>query len=163
MDYYARIPKDAAVQDRFWSKVDRGEADACWPWLNTRTPGGYGQFSYARKRFAAHRVAYTWMREVVPVELVCDHLCRNRACVNPHHIEIVSSGENVRRGIGAKLSRERADKITHCPRGHAYTEQNTRVRGGSRHCVTCNNERATRDRVRARIARAAEFELDDEP
>jgi hypothetical protein len=123
-------------EDRFWSKVN---ADGvCWEWTAARNNTGYGTFNVGGKKtrtVTAHRYAYETLVGLVPEEYDLDHLCRNRACVNPDHMEPVSHKVNVLRGVS--FSAINATK-THCPQGHAYTPENTRTeRYGGRRCRTC--------------------------
>lgn len=136
-----------AVADRFWAKVDRRGPDECWPWQAYRTPDGYGRFSPDRLHPEnAHRVAYKLTVGLIPAGLQLDHLCRNRACVNPAHLEPVTVRENVLRGIGPSADRARQ---THCKNGHALSGDNLRITAaGARHCAEC-----TRDLERRRRAR----------
>jgi len=84
---------------RFWSKVVRHGPTECWPWVGTIS-GGYGVFRLGN-RFAgntgAHRFAYEMLRGPIPKGLHIDHLCQNKRCVNPAHLEPVTLAENVRR------------------------------------------------------------------
>lgn len=86
--------------ERFLSKVDK-RADGCWHWTAALMPNGYGYFrvSTPRRRMVyAHRAAYELLVGPIPDGMVIDHLCRNKSCVNPEHLEVVTQGENVRRG-----------------------------------------------------------------
>lgn len=145
---------DASVQSRFWRQTMKVE-DGCIVWAGTLTPRGYGQFSVDNKHYAAHRLAYSKLVGPVPVGLVCDHLCRNRACVNPEHIDVVTNRENIIRGEGpAMLTRMNRAK-THCPAGHEYTVTNTRVDSrGRRGCRTCSLAFSRKYKARMREIRA---------
>lgn len=131
----------AGAWARFWAKVDcSGE---CWRWTASRNQTGYGTFKLGPKTMTAHVVAYEWMVGPVGDGLDLDHLCRNRACVNPSHLEPVSHRVNVLRGQSFAAINARK---THCPRGHAYSPENTRIeRCGGRRCRTC--ERAKKRRA----------------
>jgi hypothetical protein len=109
---------------------------------------GYGRISRGGRRAAyipVHRAAWELAGGTIPAGLEIDHLCRNRLCCNPAHLEPVIHRVNVLRGEG--LAARNAVK-THCPRGHPYNETNTRYSAGRRHCRTCA-------RLGARIRRAA--------
>jgi len=136
-------PKPKPVAQLFWSKVDVGWTDECWEWGATVNPKtGYGQWTTGLARGLtniAHRVAYT-LAKGEPGDSVIDHLCHNKKCCNPQHLEAVSQAEN--------LSRARADglrvyhKATHCKRGHEFTPGNTRSNGmGGQKCKTCERSR----------------------
>lgn len=95
----------------------------------------------------AHRIAYELVRGQVPEGLVLDHLCRNRACCNPDHLEAVTNYVNVVvRGEGLSARHARA---AHCKRGHAFTDDNTYITPkGARVCRVCQRRREARYRLR---------------
>ncbi len=157
---------DEIVIERFWAKVDKTED--CWLWTASLNSGGYGQFRISQtdspKR--AHRISYELLVGPIPDDLCIDHLCRNRICVNPDHLEPVTTKENSRRGIGGKLGAARQVAKTHCPHGHPYNAENTytqptKAGGVNRICRTCKRESVARRRQdpayreRERVARKA--------
>ena len=106
------------IVERFWHYTDRSEG--CWAWTGVRKADGYGRLCERDgTQRSAHRFAYELLVGPIPDGLVLDHLYRNPSCVNPAHLEPVTSAENVRRGVA------RCSKVTHCPKGHEYTEENT--------------------------------------
>lgn len=117
---------------RFWNKVDA--SGDCWEWMGAIHKLGYGRFGITQGvQWQAHRFAYTELVGPIPEGLHLDHLCRNRSCVNPDHLEPVTAAENTLR---AKPGSRNAAK-THCPRGHAYDDENTIRRNGKRFCRAC--------------------------
>lgn len=120
--------------DRFLAKIDDAEG-GCWQWNAHRQTNGYAQFKISGRVRLAHRVAYETLRGPIPDGAVIDHLCRNRSCVNPAHLEPVTQQTNVLRGVGIAARRARQ---THCVHGHPFTASNTYVApGGNRRCRTC--------------------------
>lgn len=91
------IDFDQRVQTRFWARVDSNFSTDCWPFLGAAA-GGYGRFGAGGRIYAAHRVAYTLVRGPIPEGKFLDHLCRNRACCNPAHLEPVTNRVNTQRG-----------------------------------------------------------------
>ncbi|KKN82103.1 hypothetical protein LCGC14_0313700 [marine sediment metagenome] len=123
------------AEERFWPKV--GFTEACWLWLGAVDRDGYGQFGLTTApvtMITAHRYAYITWYGTIPDGLQIDHLCQIKNCVNPTHMELVTSGENTRR---------RARLKTHCKHGHRYTAENVYVNPttGRRQCRVCQKAR----------------------
>ncbi len=126
---YTKFPTPTAV--RFWAKVEF--TDTCWLWKTFRWHG-YGQF-WEGKNIPAHRYAYEFCVGPVPEGLQLDHLCRVRYCVNPDHLEAVTSRVNLLRGEGTSAKHARQ---THCIHGHEFNEENTYIcSNGARQCKPC--------------------------
>lgn len=82
------------MEKRFWSRVERSNDHACWPWQGSKQRQGYGRIEINSKVFSAHRLSYMLNKGQIPAGLVIDHLCCNKSCVNPTHLEAVTLKEN---------------------------------------------------------------------
>ncbi|CAA9323420.1 MAG: endonuclease [uncultured Gemmatimonadetes bacterium] len=116
-------------------------AAGCWQWIRTVDPSGYGVLSINARRHLAHRHYYEQQVGPIPEGLVIDHLCRNTRCVNPAHLEAVTTRENILRGVGWSGTHARK---THCPAGHPLEGDNLsayHLRKGQRKCLACHAAR----------------------
>jgi len=133
--------------ERFQAKIGIDQATGCWVWLGARDQKGYGKFQFRGTTHRAHRVALILAGRRIPDDLQVDHLCRNRACVNPDHLELVTCRENLMRGE-TRAAHEAA--ATHCRHGHPFDVANTYHWRGHRVCRACNNAVSRRKRAKAR-------------
>jgi hypothetical protein len=126
----------ATWPERFCAKVSAdNDADACWEWTGATQTKGYGSFSVRRGRSVlAHRFAYESAIGPIPTNLQIDHLCRNKRCVNPTHLEPVTSKTNTLRGLNPTAWNAR--KVA-CIRGHVLEGANLFFKGVKRQCRAC--------------------------
>lgn len=110
--------------------------DSCWIPTQTPKPDGYVQLRYYKEKGKyLHRLMYETFLGDIEDGLYLDHLCRERSCCNPNHLEPVTNAENIRRGLSGNYQKVK----THCPRGHAYDKANTYHYKEQRHCKKCRN------------------------
>lgn len=115
---------------RFWAKVEKGEG--CWTWLAAKRSDGYGAFD----GYAAHRWVARNVLGVIPDhKMVVDHICRNKLCVRPDHLRLVTAKENQ---LNSSLTHAAQ---THCVRGHKLAGKNLYVWRGRRYCRACRAKR----------------------
>lgn len=127
-----------AALDRAIARLDT--SGDCWLWPGSTNGRGYGKLSIktgeGRRSIDRYLHRLMYEREHGPIEpgMEIDHTCFVRNCANPAHLEMVRRKENVRRQMA---------RITHCPQGHEYDEENTRINtDGRRDCRACDRERA---------------------
>ena len=115
--------------------------NGCWLWIRGVGKGGYGQCSSGGKSRRAHRIAYEMVYGVtLTPDQFLHHVCRNKGCVNPMHLEITNQRDHVDSATHGNK------EITHCPHGHEYTPENIcwNRNGRARECRTCKYERIRR-------------------
>lgn len=139
-----------SVMDRFMEKV-LVLGNGCWEWRGGVKLDGYGMFRIENSMRGPHRVSYLLFRGSIRPELEIDHICHDpkkcvsgaecphRRCVNPDHLTLSTGKEN---SSSERCNREKAAAFnrskTHCPHGHEYTLENTRIRkDGHRDCKAC--------------------------
>ena len=139
---YQTIP----IKERLMKFIDKSRD--CWVWTGSKTPLGYGQMTVGsmvdntRRNTMAHIVAYeTFTQSKIPKGMTVDHICRNKSCVNPAHLEIVTYSVNC-------LRRDKANRKTHCKHGHEYVEGSYYLYGRKRKCKACNYANNVRNRKR---------------
>jgi hypothetical protein len=148
-----QIADNANDEAAFWESADK--SGDCWVWTLALVHDGYGSANWRGGKKRAHRLAYELTYGPIEEGMTLDHLCQNKACIRPDHLEPVTSEENIRRAAerraGQRLTRnaKRPGRTQdRCGVGHALTDENLYVApSGSSYCRTCRN-----DRRRARYA-----------
>lgn len=139
---HLRVTRLHQDEDRFNAKYSI-QASGCWKWEDALNGAGYGSFSVNCRKELAHRWSYEKFIGPIPEGYVIDHLCRNKWCVNPHHLEPVTYSTNNLRGDPDHKKGAHLREKTHCPQGHPYAGDNVHVNtAGGRVCRTCCRERA---------------------
>lgn len=134
---------------RFWAFVSK--TSDCWNWVGRRQAAGYGQFWLRGQMRQAYRVVWVAEHGLLEDHMELDHLCRNRSCVNPAHLEPVTREENMRRTQLIAVGKCRGGLHPIRSEGDLYTNATT----GYRTCRACIRERKRRYRRERRAATAA--------
>lgn len=123
--------------------------NGCWQWQGAKNSHGYGEITINKAGLASHRVSYEYLVGEISDGMTIDHLCRNRACVNPEHMEAVSIRENILRGVSPSAINARK---THCLKGHKLEGDNLYLRKTKfeRRCRECYRQRTTLWRKKGR-------------
>lgn len=148
-----------AALELFWLKVNkngpvpdhRPDLGPCWLWTAAKTSSGYGGVKFQGKMWQSHRFIYHFTVRPVPRQLDVDHLCRNPGCVNPQHLEPVTSRENTMRGVN-HVAINAVKSL--CSRGHLLSKENTfqsHRKRGERECRSCAK---LRYRLKVTVAKA---------
>jgi hypothetical protein len=139
--------------ERFWAKTISGE-NGCIVWKGSISTSGYGRITLNGKPKQAHRFSFEQANGPIPEGLQIDHVCRNRACVNPDHLRLVTSKQNTLANSNSP-SAINARK-SHCPRGHIFTPENTSIPKSNPHrrCKACDRERSRRTYKKMKLRHA---------
>ncbi len=127
-------------------------AEGCWQWQHRVDDDGYGRSAFRRSTWLAHRMAWTVFNGEIPSGMVLNHCCRNRRCVNPLHLMVLTRLENTMIGLSPPACNAR--KVS-CEHGHAFDEQNTYRHKGRRSCRACNAIAAAKYKARSRSKRGS--------
>jgi len=143
--------------DHIYAAIEYEPNSGCWIYSGCLDRDGYGRATIrengtSRTRIV-HRVVYAAHKGKIPEGLVADHKCKVRSCCNPDHIDIVTPGENQRRGDSGKASHERAMARDACAKGHKYEEVGVYWHtDGRRRCAECARAAARRQNERRKAA-----------
>jgi hypothetical protein len=143
----SNVRRPPSMED--FEKYYVAQPDGCWQWIGGLDRDGYGR--YQRKGvLLAHRASVILHGQKIPDGMQIDHLCRNRACVNPDHLEIVTARTNTARGLSPSAINARKRS---CSKGHPFDERNTYwAPNGTRSCRECRNQASRAYRARRAAA-----------
>src|SRR5690242_2026375 len=111
-----------SLRERLEKKMHMEPNTGCWLWVGAKNLQGYGRAFFDGKLHQAHRLMFSLIVGPVPVEMELDHLCRQPACINPKHLEVVTHLENMRRAPRWQK------RITRCANGHEFDGIGSRQR-----------------------------------
>lgn len=136
---------------RFLSKVGIcfDDKEKCWEWLASLDKDGYGQFRHGKRMVKAHRMSYELFVGAIPMGMEIDHLCQNKKCVKPSHLQAVDHRTNMARSRSFSGVNSRK---THCVNGHEFSEDNTYLWNGWRSCKQCGKNRDKQRNTRRKHA-----------
>lgn len=162
--------RQVSAEQQFWSKVNKDgptpeyapELGPCCVWLGKPWATGYGYMSVDGKQVGAHRFSYLVHKGSIPEGLEPDHLCRNRICVNPDHLEAVTHRVNSLRGSSPSALIRRSGFCSH---GHEMTPENAvTLKDGRQGCRACHRINARRALFRKKHGRnPTESEINNSP
>lgn len=138
------INNDSLV--RFNNKVNK--TDSCWLWTGSTNGVGYGEIRINHKKHYAHRLSYQHYNGDIAKGMEIDHLCRNRSCVNPAHLDQVNRSENMKRAMPYRKDTHK----TTCINGHDLADSYQRKDGKGRNCRKCNLDRVKAYQHRQKVA-----------
>ena len=134
--------------------IELDSSTNCWNWTGYIKPTGYGQIcrplGEKRKAFPAHRLSYRAYKTEIPSGKEIDHICRNRRCVNPQHLRVVTRLENIMAPGSLAVAKKYAE-ATYCVNKHEFTIENTLVSCGYRICRTCHRSNSAAYKRRKRL------------
>lgn len=148
IDFDKPVRFRGSVEERFWQHTAVAGPDECWLWKLRPTSRGYGRMTTPLgSSTPAHRVSVLLSGREIPDDHVVDHICRNRMCVNPSHLRVVTPKIN---GLENNISPPAMNaKRTHCSKGHEFNETNSFVsKRGWRVCRPCQELRDAEYRAR---------------
>lgn len=139
--------KGNTIEEKLYSRIEISLENKCWNYIGSVDKDGYGMFRLYDKTYRTHRLSYLLFKGEIPQNYVIDHICSNRKCCNPDHLEAVTNSENIKRGDTGKNNHQSLKE--YCPKGHKYTPENTYINPkGSRECMICKTANRQADRAR---------------
>jgi len=143
--FWIRVNKDGPIPSH------KPELGSCWLWAGAPSGTGYAGTHIGGKNMLVHRYSYILDGNDIPEDLELDHLCRNKLCVNPKHLEAVTHEENMKRTVLYRNEHNKGYNLPHCKNGHLYTPQTEVYRLDKKYnkmrriCRVCINQRRKKD------------------